>query len=78
MSASLLNDAAFKRQKDILSEAEKQGKVIYQGVSDEETRRMGISLLEMPADSSCRLVEEEIFGPTMAIVQVDVSFLFAQ
>ena len=76
MSASLLQDHHFERQRNMLEKAQSEGKVVYRGESDKDRRRMGVSLVKLHQDGfdeSGSLVEEEIFGPVLPIIPVQVS-----
>ena len=74
-----MTDQSFKRQQDLLSKAEGEGKVVYKGESDASTRRMGFSLVKLAEDGQGEegaLVEEEIFGAVLPIIPVSVCSLF--
>jgi len=71
-SGSLLNARGFDRQYDLLEKAQSAGQVIYRGETNKERLRMGISLVKMSESDTGGLVEDEIFGPVMPIIPVEV------
>ena len=76
MSASLLQERHFERQQNMLEKAQLEGKVVYRGESDKQRRRMGVSLVKLDKDGigeTGSLVEDEIFGPVLPIIPVQVS-----
>jgi acyl-CoA reductase-like NAD-dependent aldehyde dehydrogenase len=56
----------------LLETAEKGGSLVYRAESDPNTHRMGISLVRLDANAIGPLVEEEIFGPVLPIIAVEV------
>lgn len=74
-SAKLASEAGYKRQLSFLAEAERDGTLIYRGEADAEKRRMGISLVLIDpgkGQDGGKLMQEEIFGPVLPIVVVEV------
>lgn len=75
MSGGLVGDRHYDRQLDLLEKAQSDGKVIYRGETDKSRRRMGISLVklnELGQGESGGLIEDEIFGPVLPIIPVEV------
>jgi acyl-CoA reductase-like NAD-dependent aldehyde dehydrogenase len=75
-TGGLRSDHDFKRQGNFLDKAEKCGHRVIRGEVDEEKRRMGISLVIMKngmKGDDGGLMEQEIFGPVLPIIPVDVS-----
>lgn len=74
-SARLSSRAGFERQKRFLDTAEREGTLWYRGEIDEGTMRMGVSivLLDDERKGGGGLRQEEIFGPVLPIIPVDVS-----
>lgn len=69
----------FKRQSTFLEKAEKSGHTVIRGDVDVEKNRMGISLVIMKngvKGTEGGLMDEEIFGPVLPIIPVDVSSYF--
>lgn len=56
----------------LLETAEKGGSLVYRAESDSNTRRMGISILRLDANATGPIVEDEIFGPILPIIAVEV------
>jgi len=76
-TGSLRSDHDYKRQSNFLEKAEASGHIVIRGDFDAEKRRMGISLVIMKGGvkgSEGGLMEEEIFGPVLPIIPVDVSY----
>lgn len=77
-TGGLRSDHDFKRQGNFLDKAESAGHKVIRGEVDEEKRRMGISLVVMKnglKGDDGGLMGEEIFGPVLPIIPVDVSYL---
>jgi acyl-CoA reductase-like NAD-dependent aldehyde dehydrogenase len=75
-TASLRSDQYYKRQLNFIEKAEASGHTVIRGDIDEEKRRMGISLVIMKGGvkgTEGGLMDEEIFGPVLPIIPVDVS-----
>lgn len=75
-TGSLKSDHDYKRQLHFLEKAEASGHIVIRGDIDEEKRRMGVSLVIMKGGvkgSEGGLMDEEIFGPVLPIIPVDVS-----
>lgn len=66
----------FKRQTNLLEKAEKNGYTVLRGEVDPARNRMGISLVIMKHQSKGDdggLLSDEIFGPVLPIIPIDVS-----
>jgi acyl-CoA reductase-like NAD-dependent aldehyde dehydrogenase len=72
MNAALRDTSALDRQLAFVAKADAAGKVLHRGEVDTATRRMGITLVEVSEDEKEGIVEEEVFGPVLAIIGVDV------
>jgi aldehyde dehydrogenase (NAD+) len=75
-SSALLLDRYMDRQMKMLEKADSEGKVVYNGGLDKESRRMGITIVKLNENGTGEkggLVEEEIFGPILPIIPVQVS-----
>lgn len=75
-TGSLRSDHDYKRQFTFLEKAEASGHTVIRGDTDTQKRRMGISLVIMKdgvKGSEGGLMDEEIFGPVLPIIPVDVS-----
>ena len=75
-TGSLRSDHDYKRQLNFIEKAEASGHTVIRGDIDEEKRRMGISLVIMKGGvkgTEGGLMDEEIFGPVLPIIPVDVS-----
>ncbi|WWC64986.1 uncharacterized protein I303_107600 [Kwoniella dejecticola CBS 10117] len=73
-SASMRNNTDLDRMISYLDKAEAEGKLVHRGEMNKETRRLGISLVKTNLNGegeSGGLVEDEVFGPVMAIIPVD-------
>jgi len=78
-TGSLRSDHDYKRQLNFIEKAEASGHTVIRGDIDEEKRRMGISLVIMKGGlkgTEGGLMDEEIFGPVLPIIPVDVSWQF--
>lgn len=64
----IINDHAHERLTSLLSESE--GKIIFGGDSDRSQRYISPTLIENPSEES-RLMQEEIFGPLLPIIEYD-------
>jgi len=76
-TGSLRSDHDYKRQLNFIEKAEASGHTVIRGDIDEEKRRMGISLVIMKGGvkgTEGGLMDEEIFGPVLPIIPVNVSF----
>ena len=75
-TGALQSDAAYKRQAAFLDKAEQAGHTVIRGETDEAKRRMGISLVIMKngvkEGDQIMNPTEEIFGPVLPIIPVDV------
>jgi acyl-CoA reductase-like NAD-dependent aldehyde dehydrogenase len=77
MYGSLRGTPEYERQYSLLAEAEKEGQMVIRGESDPTTKRMGISIVLLPEASKVpkiKIVEEEIFGPIIPIIPVEVGW----
>lgn len=68
----------YKRQLTFLEKAEQNGHTVTRGEMDSEKNRMGVSLVIMKngvgaGGDNGGLMDDEIFGPVLPIVPVDVS-----
>ena len=68
----------YKRQLTFLEKAEQNGHTVLRGEMESEKNRMGISLVVMKngvggGGDNGGLMDEEIFGPVLPIIPVDVS-----
>lgn len=75
-TGSLRSTNEFKRQIIFLEKAEAAGHTVIRGDIDEERRRLGVSLVVMKQGvkgNEGGLMDEEIFGPVLPIIPVDVS-----
>ena len=75
-TGSLRSGHDYKRQLNFIEKAEASGHTVIRGDIDEEKRRMGISLVIMKGGvkgTEGGLMDEEIFGPVLPIIPVDVS-----
>lgn len=75
-TGSLRSTNEFKRQLNFLDKAEAAGHTVIRGDVDEERRRLGVSLVIMNGGvqgNEGGLMDEEIFGPVLPIIPVDVS-----
>lgn len=75
-TGALQSDAAYKRQLSFLEKAEQNGHTVLRGETDADKRRLGISLVIMkqgvkPGEAIMD-PSEEIFGPVLPIIPVDV------
>ncbi|OCF56063.1 aldehyde dehydrogenase (NAD+) [Kwoniella mangroviensis CBS 10435] len=73
-SSSMRNTGDFDRMISYIDRAEQQGKLVHRGEINKDNRRIGISLVKMNPNAegeSGGLVEDEVFGPVMAIIPVD-------
>lgn len=55
-----------------------EGKLVYKGEMDEKTRRMGISLIRLNENGEREeggVMVDEIFGPVLAIIPVEVGLI---
>jgi aldehyde dehydrogenase (NAD+) len=68
--ATIVNGAQFERLQRLLQGAQQRGQVLFGGQSDAERRRMAPTLIrvESPGDP---LMDEELFGPLLPVVEVD-------
>ena len=76
-TGSLRSTNEFKRQLNFLDKAEAAGHTVIRGDVDEERRRLGVSLVIMNGGvkgNEGGLMDEEIFGPVLPIIPVDVSW----
>jgi hypothetical protein len=76
ITGSLRSTNEFKRQLNFLDKAEAGGHTVIRGDVDSEKRRLGVSLVIMKAGvkgNEGGLMDEEIFGPVLPIIPVDVS-----
>lgn len=65
--------AGYDRQIAFIKHAEDNGTLIYRGETDEKKMRMGISLIRVDqSKDGGKILEEEIFGPVIPIIVVDV------
>ncbi|ODN92095.1 aldehyde dehydrogenase (NAD+) [Cryptococcus wingfieldii CBS 7118] len=72
--AFLRTDAAYDRLVGYIDQADREGKLVYKGERDEEKKKMGISVIRLAEGAvgeTGKVVEEEIFGPVMAIIPVE-------
>jgi acyl-CoA reductase-like NAD-dependent aldehyde dehydrogenase len=75
MYGSLRGFPEYERLSSLLAEAENEGQMVIRGESDPITKRMGISVVLLPHASKVpriKVVEEEIFGPIIPIIPVEV------
>ncbi|EAL17614.1 hypothetical protein CNBM0290 [Cryptococcus deneoformans B-3501A] len=73
-SSFLRSPADFSRQLSYIQTAEKAGKLVYKGEMDEQTKRMGISLIRLNENGEGEeggVMVDEIFGPVLTIIPVD-------
>lgn len=74
-TGALRSEHDYQRQLAFLDQAEKNGHTVIRGETDAEKRRLGISLVIMKnglGEGEGGLMEEEIFGPVLPIIPVDV------
>lgn len=66
----MVNEAQYRRLADLLEGARRRGQILHGGQCDPERRRIAPTLLavEDPADP---LMEEELFGPLLPVLQVE-------
>lgn len=60
---SIINKASYNRLVDLV----KEHKILYQGKRDQESKHIGLVLVDEPCVNS-KLMEEEIFGPILPIL----------
>jgi acyl-CoA reductase-like NAD-dependent aldehyde dehydrogenase len=73
-TARMATKAGYDRQIAFIKHAEDNGTLIYRGETDEKKMRMGISLVRIEeGKDGGKILEEEIFGPVIPIIIVDVS-----
>ncbi|WWC92528.1 uncharacterized protein L201_007487 [Kwoniella dendrophila CBS 6074] len=73
-SSSLRNTGDLDRMLSYIEEAEQGGKLVHRGELDRNSRRLGISLVKTNLNAIGEgggLLEQEVFGPVMAIIPVD-------
>nr|XP_019007737.1 aldehyde dehydrogenase (NAD+) [Kwoniella pini CBS 10737]OCF46518.1 aldehyde dehydrogenase (NAD+) [Kwoniella pini CBS 10737] len=73
-SSSMRNDADLDRMISYLDKADGEGKLVNRGELNKESRRLGISLVKTNLNGEGEtggLVEDEVFGPVIAIIPVD-------
>ncbi|WRT70905.1 uncharacterized protein IL334_007904 [Kwoniella shivajii] len=73
-SASMRNDNDLDRMISYIDEAEQKGKLVHRGELNKDTRRLGVSLVRTNVNAqgeSGGLMEDEVFGPVMAIIPVE-------
>ncbi|WVW80658.1 hypothetical protein I302_102644 [Kwoniella bestiolae CBS 10118] len=73
-SSSMRNTGDFDRMISYIDKAEQEGKLAHRGEIDKDSRRIGISLVKTSLNAegeSGGLVQDEVFGPVMAIIPVD-------
>lgn len=75
-TARLSTKAGFERQISFLEHAESEGSLVYKGEKDAESLRMGVSIVLLDqGKKGGGLREEEIFGPVLPIIPVQVSLV---
>lgn len=75
-AAGLRNARDFERLAKIVDAADEAGQLVYRGEADQARNRMGISIVRMNRNAEGEnsiLVTDEIFGPIIPIIPVDVS-----
>jgi aldehyde dehydrogenase (NAD+) len=68
--ATIVNGAQFERLERLLQGAQQRGQVLFGGQSDAERRRMAPTLLRVDSPDD-PLMQEELFGPLLPVVEVD-------
>ena len=68
--ATIVNGAQFERLQRLLQGAQQRGQVLFGGQSDPERRRMAPTLVRVDSPDD-PLMEEELFGPLLPVVEVD-------
>lgn len=69
------NSRDFDRLANAVDEADMKGKLMYRGEQDPKSRRMGINVVRLNRNAEGEeslVVKEEIFGPILPIIPVDV------
>ena len=75
MTSRLKSKTAFDRLSGYVNEAEREGRLVYKGEKDEESLRMGFSVVLLSEDGVGEkggLIDEEIFGPVLPIIPYSV------
>lgn len=67
--ANIINDSHFNRLKKLLEEAQKEGRVLFGGEFNEESRKIAPTLISVN-DRKDPLMSQEIFGPLLPIMKV--------
>jgi aldehyde dehydrogenase (NAD+) len=68
--ATIVNGAQFERLERLLQGGQRRGQVLFGGQSDAERRRMAPTLLRVDSPDD-PLMQEELFGPLLPVVEVD-------
>lgn len=72
-TARLATKSSYERQLSFIETAERDGTLIYRGEADSIKRRMGVSLILLDRGKDLgKIMDEEIFGPVLPIVVVEV------
>ncbi|MGA0253333.1 aldehyde dehydrogenase family protein [Vulcanococcus sp.] len=68
--ASIVNDAQYARLSALLEQARERGQVLLGGTCDPERRRIAPTVIQVN-DREDPLMQEELFGPLLPILEVD-------
>ena len=68
--ASIVNDAQYGRLSALLEQARERGQVLLGGTCDPERRRIAPTVIQVN-DREDPLMQEELFGPLLPILEVD-------
>lgn len=68
--ASIVNDAQYGRLSALLEQARERGQVLLGGTCDPERRRIAPTVIQVN-DRQDPLMQEELFGPLLPILEVD-------
>jgi aldehyde dehydrogenase (NAD+) len=68
--ASIVNDAQYARLSALLEQARERGQILLGGTCDPERRRIAPTVIQVN-DREDPLMQEELFGPLLPILEVD-------
>ena len=68
--ASIVNDAQYNRLSALLEQARERGQILLGGTCDPERRRIAPTVIQVN-DREDPLMQEELFGPLLPILEVD-------
>jgi aldehyde dehydrogenase (NAD+) len=69
--ARIVNDRAFRRLEHLLGPARQEGRILLGGRSDRDSRRFEPTLVQIIDPEQDPLMEEEIFGPILPLLEVN-------